>query len=119
MTLDELHAVLAALGAVERAERSWRLTAEGETITCLADPVRDELRLVLPVAELAGASERDKERFLEASFSATLEARLAAFEGVVVAVWGGRLSSADERAIGDAVAQVLMLGGIASADEPA
>ncbi len=114
MTLDELNGALAALGATERSESSWRLTVKAssalrQTITCLADGREDTLRLVCPVAELTDLTEEDKDRLLEASFRASLSARFGAFEGVVVAAWGGRLSTLEPPELADAVAEVLAL----------
>lgn len=114
VTLDELNDALAALGATERSGASWRLSVDAspslrQTITCLADGEGDTLRLVCPVAELESLTEQEKDRLLEASFRATLSARFGAFEGVVVAAWGGRLSSLDPQDLADAVAEVLAL----------
>jgi hypothetical protein len=109
MTLDELHSALSALGEATRTGTSWRLLIDGQPITCLADETRDELRLVLPVGELAARSEDERERLLAANFHASLQARFALFEGVVVAMWGGRLSALDAEALGRAVREVVAL----------
>lgn len=118
MTLDELDRALAALGEVTRKEPSWRLVVDGQPITCLADDERDELRLILPVGELAAAGDGEAERLLAAHFHASLEARYALFEGVVVAMWGGRLSALDAEALGHAVRQVVTLRPSSGARRP-
>jgi len=109
MTPDDLERALAALGTTERSASSWRLTVAERTMTCLVDTEGDALRLVCPVAELSALSERDKDSLLEVSFHASLVARFAAFDGVVVAVWGGRLSTLDDSGLADAVAEVVAL----------
>ena len=123
MTLEELDGALAALGATERSGASWRLTVDAspslrQTITCLADDEGDTLRLVCPLAELEDLTEEDKDRLLEASFRASLSARFGSFEGVVVAAWGGRLSTLQPPELADAVAEVLALALLLRAGPP-
>ena len=122
MTMDDLDEALSALGTTERSASSWRLTVDAspslkQTITCLADAEEDTLRLVCPVAELDELNEADKDRLLEASFRVTLSARFGAFEGVVVAAWGGQLTTLEPADLADAVAQVLALSALVRGGE--
>ena len=124
MTLEELNGALETLGATERSGASWRLSVDAspslrQTITCLADAAGDTLRLVCPLAELADLTEEDKDRLLEASFRSSLSARFGSFEGVVVAAWGGRLSTLDPPELADAVAEVLALALLLRDGDPA
>lgn len=83
---------------------------EGINIYLISDPAHDRMRIMAPVARLNPANPRLAPLLLRANFKSTLDARYAAADDLIYAVYLHPLSSLTPELLESALAQVLSLG---------
>jgi len=95
--------------AIEGPPGAIRTQIDGINVYLISDPSSDRMRIVAPIALVAGLDARVLSVMHEANFSTALDARYAISEGVIYSVYLHPISSLTPRLIKSALDQVLSL----------
>jgi hypothetical protein len=99
---DQVEAITGPTGAIQTQ-------VDGIPVYCISDPANDRMRLIAPIARVAGLDPRLHEVLLRANFHNSLDARYAISEDVFFATYLHPISSLTAEQIESALSQVVSL----------
>jgi hypothetical protein len=95
--------------AIEGPSGAIRTQVDGINVYLISDSSNDRMRIVAPIALIAGLDARVLSVMLDANFSTALDARYASSEGVIYSIYLHPISSLTPELIRSALDQVLSL----------
>ena len=94
---------------VKGGDGRWQMMREGVPLLVLTDEPHNRMRIIAPAAEIKDVNRDRLMRMTEANFATALDARYAAFKGVMWAAFIHPLDSLRERDLLSALQQVINL----------
>lgn len=94
---------------VEGGQGQWAFAVAGVPVMVLADQAADRMRLMTPVAEVAGFEDDEFHRLLIANYDRALDARYAINEGILWSAFIHPMGSLSHAQFDDGLEQVIRL----------
>jgi hypothetical protein len=95
--------------AIEGPSGAIRTVIDGINIYLISDPANDQMRMLVPIADVQGLDPQIFNALLEANFSNTPDARYGISEGTIFATFMHPISSLTPELIESALSQVIGL----------
>lgn len=103
--LGQMNEVITALdGEAERTGNNWQFQIDERMMLVVTDTNAGRMRIITPIAEVAGLPEGAMERLMQANFDTALDARYAVGQGLV---WGAFIHPLDSLTTRDFASGVL------------